>query len=377
MTITNYPDHLNTVLTKRMGNQKASDRVNFGMTNCLLMLSLKINNVTPFLKINQAELCDDLYEEHYIDHSRLRALQMHVFYRIGVQIACNFFNCSKKIIELGAGDVDEQGKTFGMSLLPERCDVNPTDFNGKVVARNQKRNPKYSLLDMNRLQETKESQFLACNVIDTLTSEKLSSFIHAFEALPIGSTFVHLNDICPMINAFAWDLISQNYLVFPHQMYGELKGALVIDYKKARDELIHNLDVMEINFLDEAACSPERNEQVFNHLLQNGGAAIGEWLKKAIPSVHLKEVPIIEHFEAKLRAISSPGLTTLFCNTLFDSTIIDRRAIDEKSLKHFNNCNWLHNDKGTLVNRTCYVLNPGKVMISANLIVLAIRKVGI
>ena len=363
-------EYFRGVLTKKMGDESVAERVRYSMTICMLSVLTNIESVTSFLKVDQAHLCDDLYDEHYVSNFKLRMRQMPALSAIGVQIALKFYNNCSPVFELGAGEVDAEGKTLGMRVLPESYDVHPTEFNSKVVERSQKLNPKYTHLDMNRLKETKATQFFALNVIDTLTPNQFKTFIEALESLPEGSTIVHVNDMSPMVNAFAWDLISRNQLVFPDIDNGDLKGALVIDYSSVRSHLEKVLDPQEINFLDNAFKSFERNEQVFHHLLHDGASYIAQWLKKAIPSEFLKQVSLTDHYLAKLNAFSSLKLKTLFSSTLYESVIMDYSL----SLMLGHN-NWIHNDMGTLENRKCYVLHPSKVMISAKLIVFAIKRV--
>lgn len=372
MTAVNYPEQLKSALIKKLG-EKDGLTANEAMGAIMLALIYNVDRVNPFMHISQSALqCDRFYDEHYVDQSKVRWMQLPAYYAIGAEIASRFFCMGKPIVELGAGEVDEKGKSLFNAMIPKGYDVVPTDFNPKVVAQSKKRNPKYTLLDMHRLHESQTTQFMACNVIDTLNPDQLKTFIKNFEALPEGSTFVHINDICPMLNAFAWDLISKGNLVFPNTEDGRILGAIVIDFNRVKDELSKFFSKIEFNFLEETAASKERNEQVFHHLVFKGDEAISKWLKASLPKSLYEEISITEHFLTKLKSLSSLKLEILFCDTMKKSVIVDKSSVDQSLMQGLN---YRHNDKGFIYSKNCYVLHPDKIMLAASLIVFAIRRV--
>ena len=366
MTAVSYSDQLTGVMAVRIGSYDKGKQANDVITEVVLANLYSPQYDFSFPKIVQSKFgVDNGHRYHNV--SKERALIKSIYPRLGLFIA-SFFCSLNPLVELGAGVPDSEGNTLLSKVMPNKFKLTFTDNNPVVVKTGKEIVPSFQMCDASDLRNSKERQFAACNLIDTWSDETLMSFLNN---LPSNSTFVHFNDLTPLINRFAWDLSKEHKFFIPYFEGNEFIGAIIInDYKKIRPSLIHSLNEMELNFLDEMnGYSSEQKEHAFNIILKAQNDALSLWIRKAIPQENLIVVSITAHFETRLKNIKHPQITKLFCGTVKLSEIVDKEASRGNSL-----INRLHFNGSYCRLSKIYVLAPGKEQIVAEITLLAINK---
>lgn len=366
-----YGEHLSAMLATRMGSSELGKKVEivFGVTIFFDCDPIKVSS--SFLESDQSKLDPhNASHDNYLDNSKEERRIKPLYPKLGEAIG-TFFDRSKPVMELGAGLPNEKGETKGMAMLGPKFTVIPSDFNPHIVKAGKKTNQSYRDVDARRLEKSEVKQFVAYNMLDTMKDQEIASLL---DNLPAGAVFAHINDIQPMINRFAWELLSkEDDLVFPYfDNVDAMEGAYVIpNYRSLRSRLIRELDEMELNFLDVVfRMSIAKKESLFIVILSTDAYALSLWIEKAIPKECLKTVNLRDHYEDRLKALSAPNIEKLFCGRIKASEITDK-----VQTRGFSDRNRIWLDRGTLYMEKLYVLAPDKEMVEARLTTLVIKKI--
>lgn len=291
------------------------------------------------------------------------------------------FRGADRILELGAGKPEKNGRSFLSNLFPEETGrrIISTDVNPTIVAEAQSLNKNYRRVDASNISSTFPGpcfdKIIAASVLDTLTPVELTKTLaEAKKALVDGGLLIQFSYMMPFLNTIVSAHISEDTLIFPHTHEGHpLVGLQIIDKKtyfnQIRPQIINKVSAPEIEFLDwYAKLNLHEKEYIFQHFIGKGQTvAFSEWIKLIIPREYVRIVNNNIFFEKRIRnAVRSCGLE------LIDMGIVTEQQCDQTGVKGDN---LFINNFGHEESYHCYVLAPGMLMTVSKVHVLIAKKI--
>lgn len=287
-----------------------------------------------------------------------------------------------KIIEIGAGKLDESGQSYLMTRLPaelRKC-VEPTDVN-RTFLENHKQEDTLKHVDSIELDKSyaKESlgAIIGSAVLDTLNQKDLIATLEkAHVVLKEQGKLIHISSLNPLYDVLISTYTNENTIVFPLvSEEKKLQGLQII----SKDSLMKFINAKEndahLKFLTWYTVLPHsERELMLNALLYSNMevlAILSNWIKEMNPE-GLTTIENDEFFQNRMKeALKKAGFKILEFGYRKASHIIKR---PKDFLEKYKDHNYFEMDH-KLYKKNCYVLPLDCIYQDVNMFIIVAEKI--
>ena len=301
------------------------------------------------------------------------------------EIAKEYFIPDQRIIEIGAGKLDENNCSYLMKRMPFEIQysIEPTEVNRFISNQNQKHLKRVDCMKLGESYPMNSiDRVIGSAVLDTLSQpELIETLRHAHSVLKDDGFLIHFTSLGFFTDVFVSSFDHAEFICFPWMDVNQsFKGLQVIPINQFQVfvETDTTLPYNQKRFLEGyATMHPLQREQLINSMIMEETARsiaarndLSTYIN-AIKPTSLTQIENHSFFKERVQqALAQTGFETVVFQYFEKSAITDRTSEHAKRAQ-FNYFSLIH---GTLSRERCYVLAPNKIYQEVTMHVIVAKK---